>query len=57
MLVRVRVRDHVHLRRLLLEHVWQLDGVQRTETFLSLAEMPSKLLAASMLAADEEGAP
>jgi DNA-binding Lrp family transcriptional regulator len=57
MLVRVRVRDHVHLRRLLLEHVWQLDGVQRTETFLSLAEMPSKLLAASMLTADEEGAP
>jgi DNA-binding Lrp family transcriptional regulator len=50
MLVRLRVRDHVHLRRFLLEHVWQMDGVQRTETFLSLAELPSKHLAASLLA-------
>jgi Lrp/AsnC family transcriptional regulator, leucine-responsive regulatory protein len=53
MLVRLRVQDHVHLRRFLLEHIWQLDGVQRTETFLSLAELPSKHLAASLL---DEGA-
>jgi Lrp/AsnC family transcriptional regulator, leucine-responsive regulatory protein len=49
MLARVRVRDHGHLRRLLLEHVWQIDGVQRTETFLSLAEMPTKDMTASLL--------
>ena len=56
MLVRMRVRDHVHLRRFLLEHVWQLEGVQRTETFLSLAELPSKHLAASLLTeTSEEG--
>ena len=54
MLVRLRVRDHVHLRRFLLEHVWQLDGVQRTETFLSLAELPSKHLAASLLTDETE---
>lgn len=53
MLARVRVRDHIHLRRLLLEHVWQIDGVQRTETFLSLAEMPTKEMAASLLEIDE----
>jgi DNA-binding Lrp family transcriptional regulator len=52
MLARVRVRDHAHLRRLLLEQVWQLDGVQRTETFLSLAEMPAKELDASLLEVD-----
>ncbi|HKC27455.1 MAG TPA: Lrp/AsnC family transcriptional regulator [Jatrophihabitans sp.] len=48
MLVRLRVRDHVHLRQFLLEHVWQLAGVQRTETFLSLAELPSKHLALTL---------
>jgi DNA-binding Lrp family transcriptional regulator len=53
MLARVRVRDHNHLRRLLLEHVWQIEGVQRTETFLSLAEMPTKEMAASLLEIDE----
>lgn len=53
MLVRVRVRDHAHLRRLLLEHVWQIDGVQRTETFLSLAEMPAKETTASLLDVQE----
>lgn len=56
MLARVRVRDHAHLRRLLLEQVWQLDGVQRTETFMSLAELPPKDLVASMLAVDEPDA-
>lgn len=43
MLARVRVRDHGHLRRLLLAEVWPVEGVQRTETFLGLAEMPPKL--------------
>jgi Lrp/AsnC family transcriptional regulator, leucine-responsive regulatory protein len=55
MLARVRVRDHVHLRKLLLDHIWQIDGVQRTETFLSLAEMPQKDITGSLLLAPEEG--
>jgi Lrp/AsnC family leucine-responsive transcriptional regulator len=49
LLARVRVQDHAHLRRLLLEHVWQIDGVQRTETFLSLGEMPAKDFTADLL--------
>jgi DNA-binding Lrp family transcriptional regulator len=53
MLIRLRVRDHVHLRRFLLEHVWQIDGVQRTETFLSLAELPNKDVAAALLGDDD----
>lgn len=43
MLARVRVRDHGHLRRLLLAEIWPVEGVQRTETFVGLAEMPPKL--------------
>ena len=36
LLVRLRVRDHAHLRELLLAKIFQITGVQRTETFLSL---------------------
>lgn len=42
MLARLRVRDHGHLRKLLLAEIWRIDGVQRTETFIGLAEMPDK---------------
>jgi Lrp/AsnC family transcriptional regulator, leucine-responsive regulatory protein len=56
MLVRLQVRDHGHLRQFLLEHAWQIDGLQRTETFLSLAELPSKELAMTLLAGDESDA-
>jgi Lrp/AsnC family transcriptional regulator, leucine-responsive regulatory protein len=38
LLVRLRVRDHTHLRALLLGGIFQIPGVQRTETFLSLAD-------------------
>lgn len=38
LLVRLRVRDHTHLRELLLGGIFQIPGVQRTETFLSLAD-------------------
>jgi Lrp/AsnC family leucine-responsive transcriptional regulator len=42
LLARLRLRDHGHLRTLMFEQVWRIPGVQRTETFLSLAEMPAK---------------
>jgi len=56
MLARLRVRDYAHLRRFLMEKVWQMPGVQRTETFLSLAEMPSKESSVDLLAPDEDDA-
>jgi len=56
MLARLRLRDHTHLRQFLLERVWQIPGVQRTETFLGLAEMPSKEFSAALLSADAPGA-
>src|SRR6185312_1771964 len=39
LLVRLRVRDHAHLRELLLTQIFKINGVQRTETFLSLADV------------------
>ena len=54
MLARIRVRDYTHLRRFLLEGVWQMPGIQRTETFLSLAEMPSKELSVELLDSDTD---
>ena len=51
MIVRARVRDHTHLRELLLNRVWQIDGILRTETALAIAEMPAKNSAAELLSA------
>ncbi|MEP7024093.1 MAG: Lrp/AsnC family transcriptional regulator [Actinomycetota bacterium] len=49
LLVRLRVRDHEHLRELLLAKIFQINGVQRTETFLSLADVEPDNFAAAML--------
>jgi DNA-binding Lrp family transcriptional regulator len=49
MVVRIRVRDQAHLRALLLDHVWQIPGMQRTETHIAMAEMPAKDYASDLL--------
>jgi Lrp/AsnC family leucine-responsive transcriptional regulator len=49
LLVRLRVRDHGHLRELLLAKIFQISGVQRTETFLSLADVEPDNFAAAVL--------
>lgn len=49
LLVRLRVRDHEHLRELLLAEIFQIHGVQRTETFLSLADAEPGNFTAAML--------
>jgi Lrp/AsnC family transcriptional regulator, leucine-responsive regulatory protein len=49
LLVRLRVRDHAHLRGLLLDKIFQVNGVQRTETFLSLADVESENFTAAMI--------
>lgn len=38
LLVRIRVRNHKHLTEILLEGIWQIPTLQRTETLLCLAE-------------------
>ena len=49
LLVRLRLRDHAHLRELLLGGVFQVEGVQRTETFLSLADLDADNVTAGRL--------
>lgn len=49
LLVRLRVRDHTHLRELLLAEIFQISGVQRTETFLSLGDVEPGNFTAAML--------
>jgi Lrp/AsnC family leucine-responsive transcriptional regulator len=57
MLARLRVRDHAHLRQVLLSEIWRIEGVQRTETFVALAEMPAKFgYVADLLERDDAGA-
>ena len=50
LLARLRVRDYAHLRAVLLEKVWQIPGVQRTETYLSIAESPPKNFVSELVA-------
>jgi Lrp/AsnC family transcriptional regulator, leucine-responsive regulatory protein len=57
MLARLRVRDHAHLRQVLVENIWKLEGVQRTETSLAIVEVEPRNLVAELLSAppdDEE---
>lgn len=50
MLVRLRVRDVRHLRDLLLNRIWQIEGIQRTETSITIAQMKTKDTAEQLLA-------
>ena len=56
LLVRLRVRDHTHLRELLLTKIFQISGVQRTETFLSLADVEKGDFSMANAQADERAA-
>jgi Lrp/AsnC family transcriptional regulator for asnA, asnC and gidA len=49
LIVRVRVRDHAHMRDVLFDQILQLDGVSRTETYVSLEGMEGKNLASDLL--------
>jgi DNA-binding Lrp family transcriptional regulator len=49
LMVRVRVRDHVQMRDLMFDHILPLEGVNRTETFISLESMEPKNFVADLL--------
>ncbi len=42
LLVRLRVRDHEHLKDCLFDRIWNVPGVDRTETYISLGHMAPK---------------
>lgn len=50
LLARLVARDHGHLRQLLLDRIWQIEGVQRTETFLVLADLRQDRFADQLIA-------
>ena len=50
MLARLRVRNDTHLRNVLLNQVWQVSGLQGTETMLGMAEMPPENMLTSLIA-------
>jgi Lrp/AsnC family leucine-responsive transcriptional regulator len=51
LLLRLRVRDHQHLQECLFERIWNVPGVERTETYISLGHMEPKAFDAALLGA------
>jgi DNA-binding Lrp family transcriptional regulator len=51
MLIRLRLRDTEHLRECLFERIWNIKGLERTETYVGLAEMEPKNYEAGVLSA------
>jgi len=49
LLVRLRVRDHEHLRDALFDRIWNVPGIERTETYISLGHMDPKDVDADLL--------
>ena len=49
LLIKLRVRNDTHLRSVLLNQVWQISGMQGTETMLGMAEMPPKNVVAQVI--------
>ncbi|WNM27327.1 Lrp/AsnC family transcriptional regulator [Demequina capsici] len=54
LMTRFRLRDHLHLQRLLLERIWPIDGLQRIETFLSLGAVDTGSLLERMMSPDTD---
>jgi DNA-binding Lrp family transcriptional regulator len=56
LIVRMRVQDHERLRDVLFNDILPLDGVHRTNTFISLASMEAKNVALELLDERRENA-
>ncbi|MFJ7005978.1 MULTISPECIES: Lrp/AsnC family transcriptional regulator [Pseudomonas] len=54
LLVQLRVRDHSHLRELLMDQIWQITGLQGTSTQIAIADMPAKNFSMGMLSQLEQ---
>jgi Lrp/AsnC family transcriptional regulator, leucine-responsive regulatory protein len=58
LLVRLRVRDHEHLKTALFDRIWSMPGIDRTETYISLGQMEPKDVDLALLdAMGSEGTP
>lgn len=56
LMIRVRVRDHEHLRSCLIDGVWRIPGIQRTETFVVLTPDHQHVFGAALLDRPDGGA-
>lgn len=54
MIARLRIRDHNHLRHVLVDRLWKVEGLQRTETSLAIVELEPRNLVAALLAEHAE---
>ncbi|MDL9978685.1 Lrp/AsnC family transcriptional regulator [Microbacterium sp. ASV49] len=54
MIARFRLRDHAHVRELLLDRLWQLPNVSRMETTFGLGGIPLESLTARLLTSDDD---
>lgn len=57
LMIRVRVRDHEHLRHCLIDGVWRIPGIQRTETFVVLTPEHQHLFGPTLLARPDSEEP
>jgi DNA-binding Lrp family transcriptional regulator len=57
LLVRLRLRDHRDLRDALFDRIWNVPGVERTETYISLDGMEPKAFDAQLLTGMIEATP
>jgi Lrp/AsnC family leucine-responsive transcriptional regulator len=57
LMIRVRVRDHDHLRSCLIDGVWRIPGIQRTETFVVLTPQHSHVFGPALLSPPDPADP
>ncbi|MFE5027899.1 Lrp/AsnC family transcriptional regulator [Streptomyces sp. NPDC056656] len=48
-LARLRARNDIHLRSVLMNQIWQIPGLQGTETMMGMAEMPAKDMVTNLI--------
>lgn len=56
LMIRVRVRDHEHLRSCLIDGVWRISGIQRTETFVVLTPEYQHVFGSALLSSPDREA-
>lgn len=54
LLVQLRVRDHSHLRELLMDQIWQITGLHGSSTQIAIADMPTKNFSMGILSQLEQ---
>ena len=54
---RFRVRDHADLQRLLIEHIWNIPGIEHSEAMISIGRLADPTPLRHVLPVDDEASP